>query len=277
MKIDKTIICLLLCLNSLSGFSVESAKQAKQTISSGHQCTSDPCANTPTGEDPSEMAEREGRARSDQIRQSPEDSLRWKRIRLYSDSTKPERLQMIAHYQSRILMVLDPKSGNLSFRSSAGVHTFNVAMQDKAANNLCPAYNIQVINASSIHAVVRKTCPKFEYKPGQAYKSYEYYLYDRQTATMREIWSASAIENLSLLRSPTPEPSVSINSDGYTFQWKGDVASGGTLMPYNFNNLYTRQRNKSGKLELVCRDMTAGKHGEVESGLCEGGKLSLVQ
>lgn len=49
---------------------------------------------------------------------------------------------------------------------------------------------------------------------------------------MRVIWSASAIETLNLLQSPSPELSLGRTSDGYRFQWKDEVASGGAMTPY---------------------------------------------
>ena len=134
-----TVIAIFLfCLYFGTGMAAELVRQTGQSPTRSRLCTSDPCTNTPTGEDPSDIAERKGHARSDQIREIPDDSLRWKRIRLYSDSTKPERLQMIAHYQDRTLMVLDPKTGNLSFQGSTEVHSFNIATPHNAASNLCP-------------------------------------------------------------------------------------------------------------------------------------------
>lgn len=240
------------------------------------KCTSTPCANTATGEDPNEAIDRDAKARIDQIRSSSDDKQRWKKVKLYSDAPDPKRLLMPLLAESKTMLSLDPTTGNITIVSPEQKHVFEFASAKGARDNPCPLYIVQVIDASQEHALIRKTCPKFEYKPGHSFKSYDYYLYDRQTATMRDIWSASAMENTNLLQSPTPELSVINTADGYKFQWKGEVASGGSMTTYNINNLFVRERNKSGKLELVCKDMLSGKHGEVESSRCEGGVLSLV-
>jgi len=65
-------------------------------------------------------------------------------------------------------------------------------------------------------------------------------------------------------------------ADSYKFQWKGEVASGGAMTAYNYNNAYTRRRNKTGKLELVCNDMNYGGVGTVEGAACEGGILPRI-
>jgi hypothetical protein len=266
---------LLFCLLSFSTNAAEQVKQPSQSPTPGRQCTSEPCANTLTGEDPSEIAEREGRARSDQIRKSADDKVRWKRIRIYSDSNDPQRLQMNVHNQGTLSMLLDPRSGNLTFRGPAVSHTFNVAAPGNASDNPCPIYNLQVIDASADHAVVKKTCPMFEYKPGKEYKSYDYFLYDPKTASMREIWSASAIDNVSQLEAPRPEPIVAKLPNGYQFKWNGTVSSGGKPSNRSYNLMFLQERDKRGKLELICRDLAAPKS-EQSAGGCEGAGLPLV-
>jgi hypothetical protein len=181
---------------------------------------------------------------------------------------------MPLHAASSSTLSLDPNKGDLTIATPEQKHVFGIAAAKNSPGNVCPLYILQVIDASNDHAFIRKTCAGFEFKPGHWHKSFDYYLYDRQTATMREIWSASAIENLNLLVIPSPELSISKTADGYRFQWKGEVASGGALTAYNYNNLYSRQRNKEGKLELVCKDLTI--QDEVEGGLCEGRALPLV-
>ncbi|MTW10513.1 hypothetical protein GM658_07835 [Pseudoduganella eburnea] len=239
--------------------------------------TSETRANTSsTSKDPNDAIDREAKERIDQIRSGSDDRQRWKKVKLYSDAPDPKRLIMPLLTGSNTMLSLDPTSGKITIASPEQKHVFEFAPAKGSPDNPCPLYIVQVIDASKEHALIRKTCPKFEYKPGRSFKSYDYYLYDRQTATMRDIWSASAMENLSLLQSPSPELSVSNTADGYKFQWKGEVASGGSMTMYNFNNMYIRQRNKDGKLELVCKDMLSGKQGEVESNRCEGGVLPLV-
>lgn len=266
-RMPKQLLASLLCLALVSAQAVEALHEKRR-------CTSTPCANTATGEDPSEIAEREGRARLEQIRQGTDDKVRWKRIRLYSDSTDPKRLEMMVHSQSAISMSLAPQSGNLSFRSPAVVHTFNVAAPGKGSDNPCPVYNLQVVDASDGHAVVKKSCPKFEYKPGREYKSYEYYLYDLKTASMREIWSALAIVNASQLVAPTPEPTVSVTSNGYQFKWTGFVSQGEQPTNRAYNLAFVREADKKGNLKLVCRDLAAPK-AEHAAGGCEGAGLPL--
>lgn len=70
---------------------------------------------------------REGGARSESIRAGDDDQQRWSSIRLYSDSTRHERLAMPVMKAAGLAMRLDPKSGQLSFSKPGARHTFSIA------------------------------------------------------------------------------------------------------------------------------------------------------
>lgn len=229
------------------------------------KCTSTPCANTATGEDPAEIDLRAVNAELDSIRASSDDKLRWQTVTLFSNSKDPKNQKLMVHKASGTEIALDAAKGLVVFRSPQAVNAFQIASVPDGTDNPCPKYQVEVVDASAEHAVVRKVCPKYEFGPGREFKSFDYYLYDRATATMRSIWSASAIQNASALKSPKPDPTVVPTAKGYKYQWKDNNAS--------YNNIYERKKNKEGRLELVCKDMSVGKHGETEGGSCEGGIL----
>ncbi|WP_170298726.1 hypothetical protein [Massilia eburnea] len=79
-----------------------------------------------------------------------------------------------------------------------------------------------------------------------------------------------------MLKIPNPDPVVTPTAKGYRYQWKGQGALGGSLGNVSYNNLYERKKSNNGTLQLVCKDMSVGKQGEIETGSCEGGVLPLV-
>lgn len=265
----KQFILPLLCLLFASAAATDS-QQGKQN------CTSMPCANTATGEDPGEIDLRDATAELDKIRASSDDKLRWQTITLFSNSKDTKNQTLVVHKESRTQLTLEADKGLLVFRTPQRTNTFKIAPPPGADDNPCPKYQIEVVDASAEHAVVRKICPKFEIGRGREFKSYDYYLYDRATATMRSIWSASAVQNVSFLKSPKPDPIVTPTSKGYKYQWKGQVALGGSVGMVSYDNIYERQKSKEGILELVCKDLSVGKKGQTEGGTCEGGILTLT-
>lgn len=239
------------------------------------RCTSTPCANTLTGEDPGEIAQRHADELNAMIRASDDDKKRWSRFVIYADSTAPEDLKLEIHKKSGLTIELSPTKGDLKFSRPAMAQTFHIAAPRKSANDPCPEYDLKVLDASADHAVIRKTCPVFEYRPGKKYRGYEYYLYDQKSSTMQQIWAASAMENVHQLLMPKPEPAVTKTHDGFTFKWKSE-APGSTGAGTTYNNVYTRVRTKNGEVVLACRDLSAPKD-EESGGTCEGGVLTLVK
>jgi len=265
--IRQLIIPILMFLNSAH------ATDAPQDTK---KCSSTPCANTATGEDPGEIELRAANLELNKIRASSDDKLRWQTITLFSNSKDPKNQKLIVHKESNTEVALEADRGLLVFRSPQGRNAFQIATSSGDADNPCPKYQLEVVDASSEHAIIRKICPKYVYAQGHEFKSFDYYLYDRQTATMRVIWSASALQNVSMLKMPIPDPVVTPTARGYRYQWKGQVALSGSLGNVSYNNLYERKKSSSGSLELICKDMSAGKQGEIEVGSCEGGILPLV-
>lgn len=263
----KNLIALLLCMPFSLAWSFH-AQQAKQ------QCTSTPCANTPTGEDRGEIELREAKAELDKIRASSDDKLRWEEITIFSNSKDPKNQTLLIHKASNTQITLDGAKGSLTFRTPQHATSFQIASPPGGSDNPCPKYQIEVVDATSEHAVIRKICPKYAYDQGHEFKSFDYYLYDRASATMRAIWSASAIQNVSMLKAPSPDPMVSPTANGYRYQWKGQVALGGSMGTVSYNNVYERKKSKDGLLELVCKDMSEGKQGTTEGGSCEGETLT---
>lgn len=241
------------------------------------KCRSTPCANTPTGEDRGEMDARATNAELDMMWASSDDKFRWQTITLFSNSKEPGKQKLLVHKDSNTELALEADKGLIVLRTPQTVSAFQIASPPGGTDNLCPKYQIEIVDASAVHAIVKKICPKYEYGPGREFKSYDYYLYDRTTASMRSIWSGSALQNVSMLKSPQPDPLVTPTANGYKYQWKGQVALGGSVGNVSYNNLYERKKSKDGRLELVCRDMNVGKHGEIEGGSCEGGILDRIQ
>ncbi|HEY0491475.1 MAG TPA: hypothetical protein VGD30_18340 [Telluria sp.] len=239
------------------------------------ECSGTPCANTLTGENPGQVAQRHSDELNATIRASDDDKKRWSRFVIYADSTALEDLQLELHKKSGLKLELFPSKGDLKFSRPGMAQIFHIAAPRKSKNDPCPEYDLKVLDASADHAVIRKTCPTYEYRPGRRYRGYEYYLYDQRSATMQQIWAASSMENVQQLGIPKPEPLVTMTPDGFTFKWKSEVP-GSTGAGTSYNNIYTRIRAKNGEFILSCRDLSAPK-GEEAGGTCEGGALPLIR
>jgi len=264
---SKKLIVPLLCMS----FSLAHAFDAQRLKP---KCTSTPCANTPTDEEPGEIELREAKKELDKIRASSDDKSRWETVTLFSNSKDPKRQTLLIHKASDTQIKLDGEKGLLTFRTPQRATSFQVASPSGGSDNPCPKYQIEIVDATAEHAVVRKICPKYAYAQGHEFKSYDYYFYDRASATMRAIWSASALQNVSMLESPKPDPVVSPTANGYRYQWKGQVALGGSIETVSYNNFYERKKSKDGFLELICKDMSEGEQGTIEGGSCEGETLT---
>lgn len=270
---------LLLVINSWAIAQVSSSRAdlalAWDAPKSKSNCSSISCANTPTGEHPGQVAQRKADELNATIRASDDDRKRWSRFVIYADSTASEDLKLEIHKKSGLTIELSPSKGDLKFSRLGMAQTFHIAAPRKSTNDPCPEYDLKVLDASADHAVIRKTCPIFEYRPGRKYRGYEYYLYDQKSETMQQIWAASALENVQQLLLPKPEPIVTKTPDGFSFKWKSE-SPGSTDSGAIYNNLYTRTRSKNGEVLLSCRDLSAPK-GEEAGGTCEGGVLPLIK
>jgi len=265
----KTLLAACLLVASVSqGYAADDSK-------SKSRCTSTPCANTLTGEDPGDVAQRHAESLNSMMRASDDDKKRWSHFVIYADSTALEDLKLEIHKKSALTIELSPTKGDLKFSRPGMTQTFHIAAPRKSANDPCPEYDLKVLDASADHAVIRKTCPVFEYRPGKKYRGYEYYLYDQKSSTMQQIWAASAMENVQQLALPKPEPAVAKTPDGFSFKWKSE-APGSTGAGTTYSTIYTRIRTKNGEVVLACRDLSAPK-GEQAGGTCEGAALPLIK
>ncbi len=182
---------------------------------------STPCGNTASGEDPQEQRIRKGAVMADAIRAGDDDQQRWSSIRLYSDTTKPERLKLTVVKSAGLEMQLDPKLGYLTLSTPALRHTFAIASPVGDKTSVCPDYALQIVEASAFHALVRMTCLQTEYAPGRYHMGIDYYLYDAVTGVMRNIWRAAVSDKNAHMPDAKPTPSLKVIPNGYRFDWTG--------------------------------------------------------
>ena len=240
------------------------------------RCTSTPCGNTATGEDPQEQRIREGQALIDKILDSDDDKHRWRAISLYSDSTKPNDLRLPVVKAAGLEMRLDPKLGQLSFSKSGMQQTFLIASPRGTKRSTCPEYSIAVTEASATHALVRKICLLMEYAPDRYTMGVDYYLYDEQTSEMRNIWRAVVSDKNASMPKAKPTPTLKVIPNGYRFDWTGIQPSDSPPSTTVLHNSYTRITEKDGTKALLCTNLAAPKGQGVEDDMCEGGILTLV-
>lgn len=236
------------------------------------QCTSQPCANTVTGEDPQDVLLRKARAEQNKVKTEGPDEARW-HIPIYSTSTARPELEMTIVKSAKFSMRLAPAQGYLNLSTPATNHVFKIAEQN-AIDNLCPKYNVSIVDASKTHAVIQKSCPRIQYKPGKFFSSVTYYLYDVPTATMRDIWQASAPGSKDPLPLANPVPVMKVTADGYFFDWEGLHSGGSPASPSVVRNKYVRKTENNTPV-LICIDM-AVQGGATEDEMCEGGTLPRV-
>lgn len=232
----------------------------------GYQCTSTPCGNTATGEDPQDVLLREARAEQNKIKSEGSDLVRWQ-IPIYSTSTKKSDLEMLITKNAKFSMRLAPAQGYLYFSTPASNQAFKIG-EPNTSDNLCPKYNLQIVDASDKHAVIQKSCPRIQYRAGKFFSGVTYYLYDVPTATMRDIWRASAVGSKDPLPLAEPVPSMKIIDNGYLFDWKGLHPGGSSTSSASIRNKYVRKAGNTKQI-LVCIDMKV-QGGAVEDEMCEG-------
>lgn len=231
-----------------------------------YKCTSDPCGNTASGEDPSEVREREGSAIFREIENGNDDKYRWSVLTLYSTSTADENLRMTLVKKSKFEAVLIPPIGYLKFSAPGRIHTFKIHGKLGESNDTCPKYSIRIAEASENHAVIQKGCRKYEYAPNRFFMSVEYFLYDANTAVMRSIWHSAVHTPNAKFPQANPRPKVQVLKDGYQFDWTGLLPGDDEPTPLKIRNKFYRQDGN-----LICKDLTASRNDAVESGMCEGG------
>lgn len=225
---------------------------------------------------PSDQAQRESEAITDQIKQGDNDKERWARISLYSDSDVPEDLVMPLLKRAGLTMKLDPVLGHLEFRTRGSRQAFVLATPRDTKRAVCPKYNLRVIDASAKHVVLRRVCNEHEFRPNRFVTSVDYFLYDAETATMRGIWHSETTQKGAPLPDAKPVPTVRVLPSGYQFDWKSQAPSKDLEGPAEIHTIYTRQSINSAR-NLVCTDNTAPRGEGIEAGYCEGERPSLIK
>ena len=269
---------LLLLLPLIHVFpALPAVAQDISATTTSHKCTSTPCGNSATGEDPQEQRLREGHAHSETIRAGADDQRRWDSISLYSDSTKPDALKMPVVKTVGLEMRLAPKLGHLSFSKQGLRHSFVIASPIGDKRSICPKYVIDVVEASAAHVLVRMSCLKTEYTPGRYHMGVDFYLYDAETGGMRTIWEASLNDKDAHLPNAKPTPSLKIIPNGYRFDWSGVQPSNSKPSMTTLHNSYVRRTEKSGSKILLCTNLSAPKGQGVEDEMCEGGILPKTE
>ena len=244
------------------------------------ECTKHPCPNTQTGEDPGAIEAREGREIEAEFRGNADDKERWSSVILFSNSREKQELSMPIIMAAKFNLSLNPEKGLITFSSARAIQTFRISDINSAKNskNPCQKYQIRVIDAGIDYALIKKTCPKQEYRPQRFFRGTDYYIYDQKTNTMRSIWSASTQIDTST-PFPTAKPEVSIKSlkDGYRFDWTGVLPSDNPPVSATIHNFYKREADQNGRLALVCYDTTDRQHPIKENEMCESETLERIQ
>jgi hypothetical protein len=266
-RISATWLVALLC--TITGDLHASATDERQAMG---KCTKHPCPNTQSGEDASVIEAREGEKIEARLRANPNDKERWYNIILFSSSTEKQQLSVPIVMEAKLNMTLNPDKGLLTFSAPNASQSFRIseASQEPNSNNPCPKYQIRVIEGSVDYALIKKTCPRYEYRPQKFYRATAYYLYDQKTNTMRTIWSASTqLDTVTPFPTAKPEIVLKPLKDGYRLDWTGLLPSDNPPVSMIVHNVYKREADKTGKLSLVCYDATNPQHSQKEDGMCE--------
>jgi len=224
---------------------------------------------------PADNAQRESEALTERIKQGDDDKERWARISLYSDSEAAEELVMPLVKSADLTMRLDPVRGYLEFSTGSIRQAYAIATPRDTKRTVCPKYNLRVIDASAKHAVLRRVCNEYEFRPNRFASSVDYFIYDAETATMRMIWHNEATKKGSPLPVAKPVPMVRVLPNGYQFDWKSQ-ASSNSEGPTEIHTSYVR-KTIDGARNLICTDNTAPKGDGNEAGYCEGERPPLVK
>jgi hypothetical protein len=90
----KLFAIVLLHVTSAGTVFAQNKAPSVAPTTSKFQCTSTPCGNTATGEDPSDIAEREGGKKLEEMRNTASDRQRWGATSLYSSAKQEKDLQV---------------------------------------------------------------------------------------------------------------------------------------------------------------------------------------
>lgn len=241
------------------------------------KCTAHPCPNTSNGEDPGVIEAREGKKLEAELRSDPNDQNRWSSSILFSSATNTQQLTIPIVMAANFNVSLDPKKGWLTFSSPKISQTFKLSSTASASTNPCPKYQIRVIDGSVDYALIKKTCPKHEYRDQRFYRGTDYYIYDMKSNTMRGIWSASTmLDTSSPFPSAKPEIALKKIKDGYQFDWTGMFPSDNSPKQMQIHNLYKRERDTKGGYALVCYDASTPSRPLKENEMCESDTLERI-
>lgn len=261
-----------LCIASSGSANAQPATKAEQSI----KCTSTPCGNTKTGEDPSDIADRNGEKLLNQMRETADDRQRWGITSLYSSGKKTNDLILDVIRAAGFRMSLQPQAGNLTFEKLGTVQTFHIAPASATPGDLCPRYGVTIVDASYNHAVIKKSCFQYEYKPKHFYSGVEYFFYDMPTASMRSIWTASTEDTSLAGPLVSPNPIFKMTKSGYTLDWSVvDITNSPEKRQIRLG--FKREKKKNGKtMEMVCTDLNGQKGESIEQGACDGNRLEVI-
>lgn len=261
-------------LAGLLSFAV--ADPANSSVSLRQKCTSIPCPNTPSGEDPELIDIREGAQIEKRMRADPDDRRRWSNIIIFADATAKHELTLPIVMKEKFSVTLAPENGALEFSSAMGTHAFRIAADAGTIGDPCPKYQIRVVEADTDYAIIRKTCPKREYKPGQFYRSNDFYLYDIKSATLRVIWAASSLAMDAPAPIAKPDIRISKLKNGYQFKWSGLFPSSNGISQMTINNIYRHESSSKG-ITLVCYDVRSPERPLKEGDMCEGEVMEKIR
>ncbi len=245
----------------------------KSSSQSGQpKCTSTPCGNTASGKDPQQESLEAGERIENALRASDEDRQRWS-IPIYSTSERPEDLSLEVARSAGMGLRLLSDQGHLAISTPSSKHVFAIA-RPRGSGDVCPVYNLHVIDASDEHILLKRICRKFEYKPGRFARSVTYYLYDKPTGTMRDIWTAGASGKDDPSPDAKPTPVVKRIANGYQFDWSGIIAGNPAGQPIEIHNRFTRVADGA-KRTLGCTNVSTGA-GRGDASVCEGEYLERI-
>lgn len=249
--------------------------QNEGTFKSPLKCTSNPCGNTASGEDPADERLSRGQNYLNAIVAGPSDEKRWT-IPIFSDSKDPKELETYLIKRNDFRLRLTPKTGHIQFIKGAAIDVFKIGLPQDSSNTTCKDYTINVVNASGTHALIQKSCYEIEYRPGRFRSEITYFLYDRVTHSMRTLWESYTSVKDAPSPAPNTKPSLFTSPDGYEIRWDGNYIFEGKQKKLSLHNRYTWESRSDGTKSLICRDLLHSGNAEPETGACEGGYLPLV-
>jgi hypothetical protein len=266
------LLALAINVSACDAHNAPAGPAPQSSPSSDQRCTSSPCGNTASGKDPQEERAEAGKRILEATRASDSDRERWS-IPIYSTSAKADKLSLEVVRSAGMTMRLVPAQGHLIISTPTSKHAFAIAGA-QGSGTVCPVYNLYVSDASSEHILLEQVCRPFEYKPNRYARSVTYYLYDRPTGTMVDIWAASAAGKDDPLPEADPTPVVKRIKDGYQFDWVGTQAGDAQKLRHEMHNRYTRKLDGAQKT-LVCKNVASGP-GRGDDSTCEGRVVERV-